>query len=233
LQVAHSAEVDAILGVQADPQGRKLNLELRWVAADARGLPGESASRILRTPSAIEAAVRKGVRKIIPDYARRGVGGLTVLAEAGANILVDGQVAGTAPLEKALVLSAGVHRVDVVTTRGVSTHKNVEVLEARRQTVDLPTPTEAVAPLSAAPAPAPGRALKTASFVVGGAGVLAFTGGMVFGLQANGRQGNTQATLGNVGVATGVFMLAGAGVMYFLAHDGEQADAQPSAEVTK
>lgn len=257
LRVGEGAEADAVLGVEAVPDDQRLSVQLLWVASDARGLPGESASNVTRTPQALEAAVRQGVKKIIPQYARRGVGGLTILAESGADVLIDGVNVGKAPMEKSVVVSAGFHRIDVVTQRQTMVTRTVEVREARRQVVDLPSPTEALSSLTDPPPPPPGRAMKTASYVVGGAGVLALMGGLVFGLQSSGinaqlrdgvcrdtpctsgltqveaerlyQQGNTQATVGNVGVATGLFLAAGAGVMYFLAHRVEQ-EALPDAD---
>lgn len=254
LQVAQGAEVDAVLGVKAEKDERRtLRLELLWVAADARGLPGESDSKIARNPAALAKAVRRGVQKIIPLYARKGVGGLTVLAEAGSEILLDGQLIGTAPMEKPAIVSVGVHRVDAVTPNRVTVTRSVEISEARRHVVDLPTPSRAVAPLSEAPPPPRAPAIKTASFVVGGAGLLAFAGGMYFGLQTQGLNGqiqsgacsetpcttglsqveahrlydqaNTQATIGNIGVTTGVLMMAGAGLMYWL---GSQDEEEPT-----
>jgi hypothetical protein len=244
LRAGEEAHVDAVVGLRATLEGKKVAFELLWVASDARGLSAENKVLLARTLVALEAGVRDGVRKAIPDYARKGLGALTVLAEAGAEIQVDGRVAGTAPMAAPLVLSAGIHQVEVVTPTHQRVTRSAEVLEARKAQVDIASPNEAIAALIA-PAPEQKvKVLRNASFVVGGVAVVALGGGLYFGAQTlslNGQirggqckatpcpagmtqdqanklsqQASGQAVLANAGVASGVLLGLGAGLMYYL-----------------
>ncbi|MBI3184476.1 MAG: hypothetical protein HYZ28_20260 [Myxococcales bacterium] len=244
LRVAESIEVDALVAVRATAEGRKeVAFQLLWVAGDARGLPTESEAALHRTPAAIEKGVRAGVRAALPAYARKGMGGLTVLAETGSEVLVDGQRAGQAPFSEPLVVSAGIHRVDVITPSGRREARSAEVAEGRKASLDASAASEAVASLTMPPEPK-GRTLRTASFLVGGAGVLSLGAGVYFGLESNSlneriragecqelpcpegmtqqqaqslnQESSSRAMLGNVGLFTGLLFTAGAGVLYWL-----------------
>ncbi len=252
LKVAEVVGVEAVVAMRARAASRRvLSFELVWVAADARGLPGESLVSLERTPREMDRGVRAGVRGAIPSWGRKGMGGLVVLAEAGSEVLVDGTPVGRSPLAEPVAVSVGVHRVDVVTPAGHRVTRTVEVAEARRQTVDLPSPDAAIAALTAPAPPEPkGRLLKTASFIVGGAGVAALSTGLVFGFQTNAlnariregqcagtpcAQGMTQveahrlyreagdkALWATVGEASGALLVLGGGLMYWLSTREEE-----------
>lgn len=245
LRAGEEAQVDAVVGLRTTLEGKKqVAFELLWVASDARGLSTENKVLLARTPAALEAGVRDGVRKAIPDYARKGLGSLIVLAEAGAEIQIDGRVAGKAPMSAPMVLSAGIHQIEVVTPSRQRVTRSAEVLEARKGQVDIASPNEAIAALTT-PTPEPKvKVLRNASFVVGGVAVLALGSGLYFGGQTLGlnaqiragqckttpcpegmtqdqanklsQQANGQAVLANAGVASGVLLGLGAGLMYYL-----------------
>ncbi|MFL5320789.1 MAG: hypothetical protein ACJ790_14095 [Myxococcaceae bacterium] len=259
LRVAQAVGVDAVLGLRASPEGRKtVALEFLWVAADAKGLPGENERAVARTPQAMEAGVRNSLKKVLPGYALKGKGGITVLAEPGSKVLVDGENRGEAPLSGPLVVSAGVHRVDVVTPTGERVSSSVDVPEGRKLVADLPSPHPVVAALTAKEGGAPGHSLKLASYAVGGAAVLALGVGAFFGAQtiSTNRQlrdgacsgtpctgaltqvqaqdlyerASGSATGANIGVATGLLLGAGAGALFYLGNREEKAAPKEVAE---
>jgi hypothetical protein len=259
LRVAQAAGVDAVLGIRAVPEGRKtLSLEILWVAADAKGIPGESEKAVARTAQALSAGVRSSLKKVLPGYARKGKGGITVLAEPGSDILVDGMKLGEAPLSAPLVVSRGQHRVDVVTPTKDRVTQNVDVVEGRKTLVDMPSPHLNLTVAPPPQGPPPGSSLKLASYGVAGAAVLTLAAGLVFGAQTlslNGQirdgscpgtpctsaltqvgardlhdQAAGSATVANISVTTALFLGAGAGALYWLG-DREAKSAPPKTAV--
>lgn len=258
LRVAQAAGVDAVLGIRAIPEARRtLSLEILWVAADAKGLPGESEKAVARTPQALSAGVRSSLKKVLPGYARKGKGGINVLAEPGSDILVDGQKLGVAPLSAPLVVSRGQHRVDVITPAKDRVSQNVDVIEGRKTLVDMPSPHLDLTVAPEPPGPPPGSSLKLASYGVAGAAVLTLAAGLFFGAQTMSLNGQIRdgtcsgvpcsgaltqvaardlqnraqgsATVANISVSTGLFLGVGAGALFWLG-DREAKSTPPNAD---
>lgn len=257
LRVAQAAGVDAILGIRAIPEARKtLSLEVLWVAADAKGIPGESEKAVARTPNALSSGVRSSLKKVLPGYARKGKGGINVLAEPGSDILVDGQKRGTAPLSAPLVVSRGTHRLDVITPAKDRVSKSIDVEEGRKILVDMPSAQLGLTAAPPPPGPPPGSSLKLASYGVAGAAVLTLAAGLFFGAQTlslNGQlrdgrcsavpctgaitqvqaqelqqRASGSATVANISVSTGLFLVAGAGALFYL---GDREAKAPKQDV--
>lgn len=245
LRVAQAVGVDAVMGIRATPEGRKtLTLEFLWVSTDAKGLPGESDRAVNRTPQALETGVRNSLKKVLPGYARKDHGGITVLAEPGSRVIVDGEPKGESPLSGPVVVSAGVHRVDVLTPTNERVTMTVDVPEGRKVIADLPSPHPVVQAMTHTDQPTRGSSLKIASYAVGGAALVALGVGVFFGAQTlstNGQLregacaaspcsgGLTQvqaqelynrasgsATGANIGVTTGALLGLGAGALFYL-----------------
>jgi hypothetical protein len=148
------------------------------------------------------------------DSVREQLGSLEVIGSPpGAEIVIEGRVAGTLPLGKPLRLRVGEARFEVRAPGFVAVTRTVQITSASsvRESVDLaqltPEP-PAVAPPAATPAPAvtppapvpsppaeaarespvspppgPGR-LRTGGLIVGAAGVAGLAASMAFGLEA-------------------------------------------------
>ena len=259
LKVAQAAGVDAVLGIRATPEGRKtISLEVLWVAADAKGIPGESEKDVARTANALSAGIRTSLKRVLPGYARKGKGGIVVLAEPGSDILVDGQKLGVAPLDRPLVVSYGTHRIDVITPKKDRVSQTVEVAAGRKTLVDMPSPRLNLTVAPPPEGPPAGRSLKLASYGLGAASILTLGLGLFFGAQTlslngqirdgqcvggacssaitqvsaqelNQRAGGS-ATIANISVSTGVFLGLGAGALYWLGD--REAKSSPKKAVT-
>jgi len=128
-----------------------------------------------------DAAVGALVEALVPAWARKGFGGLSLALDGNAVVKVDGRVTPVRPGQP-LPLPAGPHRVDVVFPGGGALLQRVDVAEGAR------TRLEAVLPEGASlTAGRPGTsALRTASFASWMAGSAAVAAGLVAGALARG-----------------------------------------------
>lgn len=148
-----------------------LEVDLAWVDT----VRGEVARRSLTgvTPATLERDLRPGVAVLVPDFARKGWGGLVV--PGTGKLRVDGRMAGSGEV---LALTAGPHEVDLLPPSGGAWLTREEIHEGVR--------------LSLAPAPqrlpgevgaerTRGGGLRAASFATFSLGALAVAGGLVAG----------------------------------------------------
>ncbi len=160
LALTRTAEQVALEGFLADLRARKVSRHQR---TDERGEEPE--------------AVRALVEALLPAFARKGWGGLTLKVEPTAVVKIDGARYIVDPQDPFIALTAGPHEVDILLATGalLQTH---QVREGERSVLSVP---------SAAMLPgiegARGRsdALLFTSYGLGVAGALAIAGSLVAG----------------------------------------------------
>jgi len=141
---------------------------------------------------------------------REQLGSLQILGSpAGAEIVIEGRVAGTLPLGKPLRLRVGEARFEVRAPGFVVVTRTVQIASGRllREFVDLArltpeAPPAAVTPpvpvatrrseSPSPPAASPGR-LRTIGLIAGGAGVVGLAVSMAFGLKAESANSDSNA----------------------------------------
>jgi hypothetical protein len=149
-----------------------LDVEASWVQA----VDGSIARQ--RSPGAavaeLKAALRPMLTALVPPFARKGWGGLVVVADS-ARLRVDGRA--LAPAGGVLPVTAGPHEVDLLLPSGEALLSRELVPEGVRLRL-TPPPESAVGGRRAA---AHGKGLRIASYVTFSLGALAVAGSLVAG----------------------------------------------------
>jgi hypothetical protein len=159
-----------VLGVVPRPRGT-MDVDVAWVdtvrgAVERRAVAGVA-------PAALARELRPVVAALVPDFARKGWGG--VVAPGTARLRVDGRM--TEPGE-VVALTAGPHEVDLLLPSGEASLTRERIPEGVRVRLEprpdfLPQAGESRAPR--------GKGLRTASYVTFSLGALAVAGSLVAG----------------------------------------------------
>ncbi len=120
----------------------------------------------------------------LPKWARKGYGGVRVVAPPGAVVKVDGRVADGAA-GQVLPLPVGPHQVDVVFPDGRAELQKVEVTGGERVRLEPAPPATAALVKAAAPAESL-SALRLTSYAAWTAGALLVAGGFIAGALSRG-----------------------------------------------
>lgn len=122
-----------------------------------------------------ETAIRPVMEGLLPAWARKGFGALSVELEPGAVLKVDGRLAGN---KGGLVsVPAGTHQVDVVFAEGHAVLQRLEVPEGNRVKLEVASPAQVVDTR----APSGTSVLRGVSYATFVAGSAAIAGGLVAG----------------------------------------------------
>jgi tetratricopeptide (TPR) repeat protein len=172
-------------------QATKPDPRLFWNMAACETRLGDHAKamahveRYLASASGLTREERNQATQFL-TAAKAFVGTVTVTSNvAGTEIAIDGELAGTTPLSKAIYVDEGRHRVRFARTGYVAVEREEQVLAGGdlRWAVEL-APEAPPAPPPAAPAPPEeGRARRLGPLVLGGSGlVVAGVGGVLVGI---------------------------------------------------
>ena len=181
----------------------------------------------------LEATLGPPLLALLPQWARKGWGGLRLDAAPGTVVKVDGQLSLWHPGD-VLALPAGAHAVDVLYPDGRAVLTRVAVEEGTRARLEPPAPLE----LTAAPPSEGGSRLRAASYGLWMGGAALIAGSLIAGalgrgtgagmsacrddsracptideVQEKNRQAQAYASTANVLLGTGLgFTVAGVGL---------------------
>lgn len=190
LATSLNAAAVVLLDLKAtDKTGDKLSIELQlW-------LDGEkvASKRGEGTVDGFDVGVRPALEALLPGWARKGFGGLSLQVEPGTVVKVDGRLSTAKPGE-VLAVPAGVHAVDVVFPEGHAVLQRLEVAEGSRVKVEAQAPTEAVS----GKAPKSMSALRGVSYGTFMAGAAVLAAGLVVGAAGRGTAEGLSSCSGDV-----------------------------------
>ncbi len=180
-QVVRSVGSPGVLLLDLKPlegRGERLSIELQlWFDGTRLAVRrGEGSAE------GFEAAVRPVLEGLLPGWARKGFGGLTLQVEPGALVKVDGRVAGK-PGDVQSV-TAGSHLVDVLFADGHAVLQRVEVAEGAKVSLEVGAAAEAF-DVKARRSHGTGP-LRVVSYATWMAGAAALAGGLVAGALGRG-----------------------------------------------
>jgi hypothetical protein len=172
-----------------DRAGEKVSVELSlWLDGERLG-----ARRSEGTIDGFEATARPALEALLPPWAKKGFGGLTLDLEEGSVVKVDGRVSKTR-LGEVAAIPAGPHQVDVIFPDGHAVLQRIEVAEGARPPLVVHSPSEV---LSGGPPPKSGG-LRATSYGLYVAGAAALAGGLVAGALARGTGAGLASCQGDV-----------------------------------
>ena len=159
-----------VLGVVPRPRGT-MDVDVAWVDTVRGAVERRAVAGVV--PTALARELRPVVAALVPDFARKGWGG--VVAPGTARLRVDGRM--TEPGE-VVALTAGPHEVDLLLPSGEASLTRERIPEGVRLRLEprpdfLPQAGESRAPR--------GKGLRTASYVTFSLGALAVAGSLVAG----------------------------------------------------
>jgi hypothetical protein len=130
----------------------------------------------------LDKPVRALVEALLPAWARKGWGGLTLSVPPGALLKVDGKKVAFSAAEP-LALTAQVHSLDVLFEGGQAVMQRLHVPEGEALSLEV-APAPAVDASLGATAGHADERLRAVSYGLWGAGVLAIAGSLVAGAQS-------------------------------------------------
>ncbi|WP_375769994.1 hypothetical protein [Archangium gephyra] len=159
-----------VLGLVPRPRGT-LDVDVAWVDTVRGAVERRTVAGV--APAALARELRPVVAALVPDFARKGWGG--VVAPGTARLRVDGRMTGQGEV---VALTAGPHEVDLLLPSGEASLTRERIPEGVRLRLEarpdfLPQAGESRAPR--------GKGLRTASYVTFSLGALAVAGSLVAG----------------------------------------------------
>ncbi|MGQ0506188.1 MAG: hypothetical protein ACT4TC_12820, partial [Myxococcaceae bacterium] len=85
-----------------------------------------------------ESSAKALVDAMLPPFARKGWGGVTLEVESGAQVRIDGTRFAVTPQEPLLALTAGSHDVDILYADGRALMQRIKVEEGARTKLSVP-----------------------------------------------------------------------------------------------
>ena len=159
-----------VLGVVPRPRGT-MDVDVAWVDTVRGAVERRAVAGVV--PAALARELRPVVAALVPDFARKGWGG--VVAPGTARLRVDGRM--TEPGE-VVALTAGPHEVDLLLPSGEASLTRERIPEGVRLRLE---PRPDFLPQAGASRAPRGKGLRTASYVTFSLGALAVAGSLVAG----------------------------------------------------
>ena len=167
---------DAALVIDAktlDKTGEKFGLDCAFWLGSQRGNP----KHVDATVDSMDAALKPTIDSVMPGWARRGFGGLSLSLERGSVVKIDGRLTPAASGE-VLSLPAGPHLVDLIFPSGHAVMQRLEVTEGQRTRASIAPLAEGV---TAAPKTGGVSALRATSYAAFMVGAATIAGGLIAG----------------------------------------------------
>ncbi len=128
-------------------------------------------------PEEPEVSVRALLEALLPGYARKGWGGLTIKLEPKAQLKIDGARYALNPQDPFVALTAGMHEVDVVLPGGAALLQKKQVREGERDVLSVPS--AAMLPTGVETSRGRSDALLATSYGLFSVGALAIAGSFI------------------------------------------------------
>jgi hypothetical protein len=129
-----------------------------------------------------EVSVKALVEALLPAFARKGWGGLTLKVEPQAQVKIDGARYALNPQDPFVALTAGTHEVDVLLPTGAALLQRKQVREGERDLLSIPS--SAMFPTGVETSRGRSDALLATSYGLFAAGALTIASAFIVGAMA-------------------------------------------------